>query len=147
MITGTLVNDSGQPIGNTELGIHVGTTSSPLKANPAKKRGSLTPIEGTGKINLSIVGVEGGGALKLIDGAVSNPSTKTNDRGEFQFELSAEFLNGEEVLIITSQKTDMSSMITRSFPLMNKAGEPRILDIGELGETTDLGNVKLLDKG
>jgi hypothetical protein len=146
VITGTLVDREGNPLAGQGMHIYLGhrTTTVEMDKSGAEKRGSLTRIEGTGTLIMRIVGIEEGGALKLINGAVVNPSGKTDAQGRFKFELPPEFIEGEEALIITRDRTNFSTGVTESLPMIDSQGKPAILKIDTKKKKLDLGEIQTL---
>jgi|AntAceMinimDraft_15_1070371.scaffolds.fasta_scaffold15281_2 hypothetical protein len=146
IIKGILIDNEGKPLGRKLMTIYIAnkkTTIDTHKDEP-KKAGLGKQIKGTGTLAMSIEGVKDGGALKLIDGAVSNPQAKTNENGNFQLNASAKFVDGESELIITVELTDNSSIVSKSYPLMDEEGNPLILKINKDSKVIELGKVRML---
>lgn len=148
IITGILVDHKDKPLANQQMYLYLGkkTTTIEVNKNGSKKTGALTKIEGTGTINMKIIGIEEGGAIKLINGSVANPSSKTDEKGRFRFEVSAEFIEGEEELIITRNWNNPSKLITESLPMIDNEGNPVMLKIDKTKKILDLGKIRTLEK-
>ena len=76
----------------------------------------------------------------MIDGAAVNPIAKSDDKGNFIFNATAEFIEDEsEFIIAVHYINDFSIMITVSYPLVDKEGNPIILKIDENTKVINLG--------
>ncbi len=147
LIKGFLVNTEGNPLKGKSMKVYISnskTTVDTYKDEP-KKDGLGKQILGTGKLALNIEGVEGGGALKLIDGAVVNPNAMTDNKGNFIFNASAKFIeDASEFIIAVDFINDYSTMVTVSYPLVDEEGNPVILKIDENIKVINLGKVRTL---
>jgi len=145
IITGVLVDENDKPMPSQSMLIYSGKTETTVDTK-LRESETVRKIEGTGTINFAIEGIEGGGSYKLIDGKPVNPSTKTDEAGKFRFEISAEFLEGEEDLIITRQQAGASSFETDHLPMIDQNGNPVKLKVDRQTKILDLGRIRTLQK-
>jgi hypothetical protein len=145
IITGVLVDENDKPMANQSMLIYSGKTETTLNTKLGESE-TVKKIEGTGTINFDIEGIEGGGSYKLVDGKTVNPSTKTDEAGRFRFEVSAEFIEGEEDLIIVRQQAGTSSFETESLPMIDQNGNPVKLKVDKQAKVLDLGRIRTLQK-
>ena len=144
IIKGILVDKKGNPLKNKTMVVLIPNkkTTVDLHKNKPKKAGLGKQIKGTGTLAINIEGVVGGGAYKLIDGAITNPNSKTDNKGNFIFKASSDFIRGENELLVTVNYNNIS--VTVSYPLVNKQGNPMILKINYGSNIINLGKVKTL---
>ena len=147
IITGILVDDKGKPLANKEVSLFLANRETTVKTTPdsLRKPGLGARIEGAGTLRMAIVGIEGGGAYKLIEGGIVNPSSKTDGDGKFRFEVSDELIAGEEGLIITTKRprNPTGGGFIDHVSLIDEEGVPIILKIDEIVGTLDLGEVEI----
>lgn len=147
IIKGTLVDNEGKPLEGKSMKVYISNSKTTVDThkNEQKKAGLGKQIQGTGTLVLSIEGVEGGGALKLIDGAAANPNAKTDAEGNFIFNASAKFIkDASEFIIAVDYINDFSTMITVSYPLVDEEGNPMILKIDKNTKVINMGEVRTL---
>ncbi len=147
IIEGVLVSHDGKPLKGKAMKVYIPNSKTTVEtySSEPKKSGIGKQIQGTGMLAVNVEGVKGGGALKLIDGAVSNPGANTDENGHFIFVASAGFIEGESEFIVTVDYIkDISSMITLSYPLVDEEGNPLILKIDGDTKVLNLGKVKTL---
>lgn len=146
IISGILVDEAGSPLKGKSVQVYIAkseTTVDTHKDEP-KKAGIGKQIKGTGTLNMSIEGVEGGGALKMIDGKIINPKGETDETGFFELHLSTNFILGESELLITVDYRNFSTYVTKSYPIVNKEGNPIFIKIDEVSTAVNLGLVRTI---
>lgn len=145
VIHGTLIDKEGKPLNGKSMQIYIANAETTVDTHveDSQKSGIVRQIEGTGTLAMSLEGVEAGGALKLIDGKIVNPSAKTDEDGHFNFNLSASFLEGESELLI-GVNYHGSNFITESYSLVDEEGNPLILKIDKPTKIKYLGEVRSL---
>lgn len=146
IINGILVDNEGKPLKGESMQVYIAnkeTTVDTYEDEP-KKAGIGKQIKGTGTMAMNIKGVEGGGALKLIDGKIVNPYAKTDEDGNFKFNVSANFVEGESEWLIAVDYNNFSTYVTESYPIVDKEGNPLILKIDKVTKVKDLGKVRTL---
>lgn len=146
IIKGVLVDSEGNVLKGKSMTVYLANeeTTVDTHQDEEQKPGIGKQIKGPGTLVMSVKGVEGGGALKLVDeGGIINPGAKTDDDGNFEFSLSGIFVEGESELLITVEYQS-SNFITESYPIVDKEGNPLILKIDSLNIVNDLGEVRTL---
>lgn len=147
-ISGILVDKNSDPMPNQNMTIYLNTRKPSVgnERDGSEKPGIGKKIEGTGTMNMSVVGVDGGGAYKLIDGRVVNPSAKTDKEGRFTFEATEEFIAGEIEFLVTRNQQNSKTFVTESYPMIDENGEPIKLKFDSTSMIMELGKIRTLSK-
>jgi hypothetical protein len=145
VIKGLLVDEKDRPLPRERMLLYLGNRKTTLDTKLGKSQ-RMKKIEGTGTLQLDIEGIEGGGAYKVVDGKPINPSATTDDAGRFRIEVSPEFIEGEEELIIARQRPGKASFETESLPILDENGRPLRLKVETKTRVLDLGRVTTLQK-
>lgn len=144
IINGILVDNEEKPLKGKSMTVYIANKETTVNTHKdeEQKAGIGKQIKGTGTLAMMVKGVEKGGALKLIDGGIVNPRAKTDEDGNFKFNLNANFVAGESELLIAVDY--YSDFIAEGYPLVDKEGNPLILIIDKLTRVKDLGKVRTL---